>query len=77
MTFVGFAPKGTPAEALAELRAAYAAAANDPEFEKQSVSMNGLPYTFVNVARGQQIFASLANVTPEVLATLTQVVDVK
>ncbi len=77
MTFVGFAPKGTPAEALAELRAAYAAAANDPEFEKQSVSMNGLPYTFVNVARGQQIFASLANVTPEVLATLTRVVDVK
>ncbi|MDP2356262.1 MAG: tripartite tricarboxylate transporter substrate-binding protein [Beijerinckiaceae bacterium] len=77
MTFVGLAPRGVPAEALAELRAAYAAAANDSAFTKQSVSMNGLPYSFVNVARGQQIFASLANVSPEVLDTLKQVVDIK
>ena len=77
MTFVGLAPRGSPPEALAELRAAYAAAANDAEFNKQSVSMNGLPYTFVTVARGQEIFASLAGVSPEVLATLTKVVDVK
>ena len=77
MTFVGFAPKGTPAEALAELRAAYAAAANDPQFEKQSVAMNGLPYSFVSVARGQQIFGSLANVTPEVLATLNRIIEAK
>ncbi|MFN3888857.1 MAG: Bug family tripartite tricarboxylate transporter substrate binding protein [Beijerinckiaceae bacterium] len=77
MTFVGFAPKGSPREALAELRAAYAAAANDPEFTKQSVAMNGLPYTFVDVPRGQQIFASLANVSPGVLETLSKVVDLK
>jgi hypothetical protein len=77
MTFVGLAPRGSPPEALAELRAAYAAAASDAEFNKQSVSMNGLPYTFVTVARGQEIFASLAGVSPEVLATLTKVVDVK
>ncbi len=77
MTFVGLAPRGVPAEALAELRAAYAAAANDPDFTKKSVSMNGLPYSFVNVARGQEIFASLANVSPEVLETLNKVVDIK
>jgi hypothetical protein len=39
--------------------------------------MNGLPYSFVDVARGQQIFASLANVSPEVLETLNKVVDTK
>ena len=77
MTFVGLAPRGVPAEALSELRAAYAAAANDPDFTKQSVAMNGLPYSFVDVARGQQIFASLANVSPEVLETLNKVVDTK
>ena len=77
MTFVGLAPRGVPAEALAELRAAYAAAANDPDFTNKSVSMNGLPYSFVDVARGQEIFASLANVSPEVLETLNKVVDIK
>jgi hypothetical protein len=29
-----------------------------------------VPFTFVNVPRGQAIFRSLADVTPEVLTTL-------
>jgi len=70
MTYVGFAPRGTPAAALAALRAGFEAAANDPEFISDSIKRNGVPFSFVNVARGQAIFHSLADVTPEVLATL-------
>lgn len=70
MTFVGFAPRGTPAAALAALRAGFEAASNDPEFVNDAIKRNGVPFTFVNVARGQAIFRSLADVTPQVLATL-------
>jgi hypothetical protein len=41
------------------------------------MQMNGLPYSFVDVARGKEIFASLAQVSPEVLATLNRVIEVK
>ena len=77
MTFTGFAPQGTPAEAVEDLRAAYAAAAKDPEFIEKSMQMNGLPYEFVDVPRGKEIFASLAQVTPQVLATITKVIELK
>ena len=77
MTFTGFAPHGTPAEAVEDLRAAYAAAANDPEFIEKSMQLNGLPYSFVDVPRGKEIFASLAQVTPEVLVTINKVIELK
>jgi hypothetical protein len=77
LTFVGLAPAGTPAEALDALRAAYADAARDKEFIDKSVQMNGLPYSFVDVPRGREIFASLAKVSPEVLTTLTRIVNTK
>lgn len=70
MTYVGFAPRGTPAAALAALRAGFEGASNDPEFVNDSIKRNGVPFTFVNVARGQAILRSLADVTPAVLATL-------
>src|SRR5215475_14399514 len=70
MTYAGFAPRGTPAPALAALRAGFEAASNDPEFISDSIKRNGVPFTFVNVARGQAIFRSLADVSPEVLGTL-------
>lgn len=73
LTFVGFASQGAPLQAVAELRRAYAAAANDPEFIQQSIAASGMAYTFVNPARGAAIFASLAGVTPQVLATLKAV----
>jgi hypothetical protein len=74
MTFVGFAPRGTPPAAVTELRAAYEQAANDPDFIKQSIAANNIPYTFVDVARGQSIFRSLADVSPPVLDTLRALV---
>jgi putative tricarboxylic transport membrane protein len=70
MTFVGFAPRGTPPAALAALRAGFEGASHDPEFVSDAIKRNGVPFTFVDVARGQAIFRSLADVAPEVLATL-------
>jgi hypothetical protein len=70
MTFVGFAPRGTPATALAALRRGFAGASLDPEFIAESTRRNGVPFTFVDVERGQAIFRSLAEVTPQVLSTL-------
>jgi len=70
MTYVGFAPPGTPPAMLAALRKGFEGASNDPEFVQDSIKRNGVPFTYVSVERGQAIFRSLAEVTPEVLATL-------
>src|SRR5499427_9254925 len=70
MTYVGFAPRGAPAAALAALRTGFEGASHDPEFVDDAIKRNGVPFTFVNVPRGQAIFHSLADVTPEVLTTL-------
>jgi tripartite-type tricarboxylate transporter receptor subunit TctC len=70
MTYVGFAPRGTPAAALAALRKGFADASNDPDFIAETVKRNGIAFTFVNVERGQATFRSLAEVTPQVLGTL-------
>ena len=70
MTYVGFAPRGTPAAALAALRAGFEGASNDPEFINDAIKRNGVPFTYVSVPRGQAIFRSLADVTPAVLTTL-------
>src|SRR5262249_56146067 len=70
MTYVGFAPCGTPPAAVTALRAGFERASNDPEFIEDSTRRNGVPFTFVNVARGQAIFRSLADVTPQPLPPL-------
>jgi hypothetical protein len=73
LTFVGLAPRGTPAAALAALRKGYEAASNDPEFIKESVKRFRIPYTYIAVERGRGVFRSLADVSPGVLATLRKV----
>jgi hypothetical protein len=70
MTYVGFAPRATPPAALAALRAGFEGASQDPEFVDDAIRRNGVPFTFVNVPRGQAIFRSLADVTSAVLQTL-------
>jgi len=70
MTYVGFAPRGTPSAVVATLRQGFAGASNDPEFIGESTKRNGVPFTYVNVERGKAIFRSLAEVTPQVLGTL-------
>jgi tripartite-type tricarboxylate transporter receptor subunit TctC len=70
MTYVGFAPRGTPAAALAALRKGFAEASHDPDFIADTIKRNGIAFTFVDVERGRTIFRSLAEVTPQVLATI-------
>jgi hypothetical protein len=75
MTFVGLAPPGTPPDVLAMLRRGYEDASNDPDMIKQSIAMNGLPYSFVGAQRGRDVLLSLAEVTPEVLGTLRKTIE--
>jgi tripartite-type tricarboxylate transporter receptor subunit TctC len=70
LTFVGFAPKGTPAAATASLRKGFEETCHDPEFVKESVTRNKVAYTCIGVQRGQEIFGSLADVSPAVIRTL-------
>ncbi len=70
LTFAMFAPRGTPRAAVDELRKAFADAANDPEYIRQTVEMNGVPYTYVDPAKGAAIFGALADAPPAVIETL-------
>ena len=70
MTFVGFAPRGAPAGAVAALRKGFEDASNDPDFVKETMSRNGVPFSYIGVARGEAKFRSLADVSPAVLDTL-------
>ena len=70
MTYVGFAPGGTPPAAIADLRKAFEAASNDPDYIKETIGRNGVAFSYIGVARGEATFRSLAEVSPEVLKTL-------
>jgi hypothetical protein len=70
MTFAGLGPRGVTPDALAALRRGFALAANDPEFVKDSLAKNGIPYSYVGVANGEGIIRSLAEVSPGIIATL-------
>jgi hypothetical protein len=70
LTYCGFAPRGTPAVAIAALRKGFVDASNDPDFVKEMVARNGVALSFIGVERGQAVFRSLADVSPDVLATL-------
>jgi hypothetical protein len=74
MTYVGLAPLGTPAEVVSALRSGFEAAANDPDFIKDSVAKNGIPYSYVSVAQGRGIIRDLADVSPDLLSTLRQAI---
>lgn len=75
VSFVGLAPPGSPAEALAALREGFRAAINDADFVKESVQRNGIPYAHVDVERGKAVFRALAEVSPEILKTIRASVD--
>jgi hypothetical protein len=77
LTFVGLAPPKTPSVPLAILRKAYVAAANDPDFIKESTKRYGLPYTYIDVERGRGVFRTLADVQPSVLTTLREAIGQK
>jgi len=70
MTYVGLAPRGTPAAAVAALRKGFADASNDPVFVKETMTRNGVPFSYIGIARGEATFRSLTDVSPDVLRTL-------
>jgi hypothetical protein len=72
MTYVGLAPANTPKAALAALRRGFEGAANDPDFIKESVKRNGIPYAYVSVAKGEAILRALNDVSPALLTTLRE-----
>jgi hypothetical protein len=70
MTYVGLAPRGTPAVFVAALRQGFERASRDPDFIRETMARNGVPFSFIGVARGEATFRALADVSPEVLRTL-------
>jgi len=70
LLYAGFAPRGAPPAAIAELRRAFAAAATDPVFVSEAAARNGIPYSYVDVAHGSAVIRALADVSPQVLTTL-------
>src|SRR5215208_4092563 len=74
MTYVGLAPPGTPPAAVAALRNGFEAAGNDPDFIKDSVAKNGIPYSYVSVEQGRGIIRDLGAVSPALLNTLREAI---
>ena len=70
MTYVGFAPRGTPPAALAALRAGLRGRLQRSRIRQRRDQAQRRAVHLRQVPRGQAIFRSLADVTPEVLATL-------
>ena len=70
MTYVGFAPRGTPAPMVAALYRGFLLASRDPDFIRETVSRNGVPFSYIGLSSADTIFRSLAEVSPEVLRTL-------
>jgi hypothetical protein len=70
LTYVAFAPRGTPAAAVAALRKGFGEACSDPDFVRDSVARNKIAYSCIGVARGESVLHSLAEVSPQVVRTL-------
>jgi hypothetical protein len=70
LSYVGFAPRGTPPAAIAALRKGFDEACRDPEFIKESVLKNKVAYSCIGIDRGESVLRSLADVSPEVIKTL-------
>jgi len=70
LAFIALAPRGLPRAALDALRVGFERATNDPDFIKDTVKRNGIPYTYVSVPRGEAIIKDLVGVSPTVVDTL-------
>lgn len=75
LAHVAMAPPKTPEAQLAVLRKGFADAMNDPDFIAESTARNGLPFDFVPVPKGREVFKALTEVSPEILTTLRASID--
>ena len=72
LAYVGLAPPGTPAPALAALRKGIEDTMKDKDFIAESVQRNGLPFEYVSLEEGAKVFKALSSVSPEILAGLRE-----
>jgi tripartite-type tricarboxylate transporter receptor subunit TctC len=70
LTYIAVAPPRTGAEPVAALRKGFEGVAKDPDFEQEMLRRQGIPYSHVGAEQGSAIFRALADVSPEVVATL-------
>ena len=75
MNYIGLAPPGTPAQAVADLRKGYEGASTDPKFVVPWTKRNRIPPQFVNAETGKKVIASLANASPQVIATFKDLME--
>jgi len=70
LTYIVVAPPRTPAAPLAALRRGFEGVARDAAFEQDMLARQGIPYSHIGAEQGRAIFRALANVSPDVIATL-------
>src|SRR5262249_60442028 len=70
LTYIAVAPPHTPEAPVAALRAGFEGVAQDKAFADEMVAKQGIPYSHISAAQGQAIFRALAEVAPEIIATL-------
>ena len=75
MNYIGFAPPGTPAPAVAALRAAFEKFKSDAIVNDAAVKHNGFPWEWVEFGNGERIIKSLADTDPKVLATFKELIE--
>jgi len=76
MQYIGLAPPGTPAQAVADLRTGFDKMTEDATLNKTGMERNGVPYEWVEVKKGERVIKSLANTDPKVLAEFKRLIDV-
>jgi hypothetical protein len=70
LTYIAVAPPHAPAEPLAALRQGFEGVARDRAFEQDMLAKQGIPYSHIGTEQGRAIFRALADVSPDVIATL-------
>ena len=70
LTYIAVAPPRTPPAPLAALRKGFEGVAQDAGFEQDMLARQGIPYSHIGTEQGRSIFRALADVSPDVIATL-------
>ncbi len=61
-----------PAAQVAALHQGFEGVAHDPAFERELMAGQGVPYSHIGTAQGQAIFRALAEVSRDVICTMSR-----
>jgi putative tricarboxylic transport membrane protein len=70
LTYIAVAPPRTPAAPLAALRKGFEGVGRDSVLAQEMLARQGIPYSHIGAEQGRAIFRALADVSPDVIATL-------